>query len=279
MPLSQLLFRCARAIYRRTPVRAVRRLYYQSFTRIVRRRVIRSTIDGAQFQLDLGETIDLTMLLGEFEKDVRAEIVKRCKPGMVVVDVGANIGAHTLLFATVVTPGGKVIAFEPTEYAFGKLQRNVALNPTLNITLVHLALSETAGPPRKVDFRASWPTSGPRRDGESTVAFGTLDSWCERNGLERIDLMKIDVDGNEYGVLRGAEFTLARCRPTILMEVVGPHLDDDSRNPLRLLEKQGYVFRDIRTGNQITIEEMRPRFPHGDTKMTTSMNVVAELPA
>jgi hypothetical protein len=49
--------------------------------------------------------------------------------------------------------------------------------------------------------------------------------------------------------------------------------------PLRLLEKQGYVFRDIRTGNQITIEEMRPRFPHGDTKMTTSMNVVAELPA
>lgn len=276
MRLSSMLFRVARAIYRATPILAVRQLYFRAFSWMVRNRVVQRQIDGSTLELDLGETIDLTLFLGEFEKDVRAAIVRHCKSGMTVIDVGANVGAHTLLFARCAAPDGRVVAFEPTEYAFRKLARNVALNPSVHVTTVHAALDEMAGPARTVHFRSSWPTFGARRDGASTVAFERLDDWWERHATGRVDLMKLDVDGNEYGVLAGAEDILASWHPVILMEVVGPHLDDESRNPLRILERHGYTFRDVQGGAAITIDQLRQRLPRNDAALTISMNIIAE---
>lgn len=277
MPLSRMFIQVARSIYRATPNQAVRRLYFRTLSWLVRGRVVRRQIDGVELELDLGEMIDLTLFLGEFEKEVRAAIARYCKPGMTVIDIGANIGAHALLFARIVAPGGRVLAFEPTEYAFRKLVRNAALNPSLPLTTVQLALADAPGPARTVYFRSSWPTFGPRRDGESVVASERLDDWCERNAIEHVDLIKLDVDGNEYGVLAGAEALLARSSPMLLMEVVGPHLDDESRNPLRILERHGYAFRDMASGEPTSIEQMRRLLPRGDTGMTISISVIADV--
>jgi hypothetical protein len=108
------------------------------------------------------------------------------------------------------------------------------------------------------------------------VASERLDDWCDRNSLGHVDLIKMDVDGNEYGVLAGGENLLARSHPTMLMEVVGPHLDDESRNPLRILERHGYTFRDVSSGEPTSIEQMRSRLPRGDTGLTTSLMILAE---
>ena len=276
MRLSRVVFLMARFVYRATPILAVRQMYFRAFSWMVRDRVVRRQIDGAELELDLGEVIDLTLYLGEFEKDVRKAIERYCKSGMTVLDIGANVGAHALLLARIVAPGGRVVAFEPTEYAFRKLVRNVALNPSFQVTTVQVALAEVPAPPRKVYFRSSWPTFGPRKDGESLVASERLDDWCDRNAIGHVDLIKMDVDGNEYGVLAGAENLLGRSHPTMLMEVVGPHLDDESRNPLRILERHGYTFRDVGSGQPTSIEQMRGRLPRGDTGLTTSIMIIAE---
>ncbi len=276
MAVTEQMMRLAKFVYRRTPVLAIRVFFYRTFAWIVRHRKIERSIDGAVFALDLGETIELGLFLGEFEKDVQEVIRKACRPGMTVLDIGANIGANTMRLARAVSPGGRVIAFEPTQYAFERLSRNVSLNPGLNVTPVFTALADSEQPPRSVNFRASWPTFGPRRDGETIVGFQTVDDWCERNGVERVDFVKMDVDGNEYGVLRGAERMLSRSHPTFIMEVVGPHLDDEERNPLRLLERHGYSFRDAKSGAALTMADMRRVLPVGDTELSTSINIVAE---
>ena len=87
---------------------------------------------GVRWRLDLTEGIDLSIyLLGAFEPATVKLYRRLVKPGDVVLDIGANIGAHVLPLAVLVGDAGRVIAFEPTRYACRKLQANLALNPRL----------------------------------------------------------------------------------------------------------------------------------------------------
>jgi FkbM family methyltransferase len=225
--------------------------------------------------LDLGEMIDLSLYLRRYEPEVAAAIRRYTRRGDTVFDIGANIGAHTLSFAAQVGPEGRVVAFEPTDYGFAKLTRNLALNDFCQVAAVKLALSDSRSGPRQVNFRASWMTCGGRKDGESTVSFETLDAWCHDHAIDRIDLIKLDVDGNEFPLMRGARQIIERCRPVILMEAVGPHFDEPSRNPFLALADIGYRFRELKSGRDTNIEAMRARLPRDDPGMTVSMNVLA----
>src|SRR5580692_6023609 len=83
---------------------------------------------GLRWALDLGEGIDFSIyLLGAFEPGTQATLKKLVKSGDVVFDIGANVGAHTLGIAQSVGGSGKVYAFEPADFAFAKLKRNLAL--------------------------------------------------------------------------------------------------------------------------------------------------------
>jgi len=197
-----------------------------------------------------------------------------------VLDVGANIGAHALHLAKLVGSSGRVIAFEPTDFAFAKLQRNAALNPALPVQPVKAALADHSASAQRVDFRASWRTDGSRRDGMSTVDFIRLDDWLAAKNIGRIDLMKIDIDGHEYPMVAGSTKTFAEWRPLLLMEAVGPHFDDDARNPYSVLASLGYTFRDLRTDEPLTIDAMRARLPRGEDArdISVSFNVLAEPP-
>src|SRR6202008_4652242 len=87
---------------------------------------------GVRWSLDLAEGIDFSIyLLGAFEPSTAATIQKLVKPGDVALDIGANIGAHTLGLARSVGPQGRVFAFEPTDFAFQKLLQNLSLNADL----------------------------------------------------------------------------------------------------------------------------------------------------
>lgn len=268
----------AHAIYRATPVPGLRVLYFNLFSTLVRNRKVRSEIDGAVYELDLGEMIDLALYLGLFERDVVKVISENVRPGMKIIDIGANIGAHTLRFCRLAGTEGKVYAFEPTSYAFRKLERNLSLNEFPQASAFNLALSSENVASREIRFRSSWKTNGQHVVNTDHVEFARFDDWCRSNSVEQIDVIKLDVDGNEFPIIEGGLEMIERCRPVFIMEAVGLHFDDTERNPFRILAQLGYRFWDTKTGVQYrSLDEMRDLLPRNDREMTKSLNVVAKV--
>ena len=135
-------------------------------------------------------------------------------PGAVVLDVGANVGSYTLLFAMWAGPGGRVFAFEPAPDAREGLRQHVVLNRVADrVEIIPSAAAEHAGSAKlQVDgasggntlIDAGLPT-GPTIEVETT----SLDAFCRARGLVP-DVVKIDVEGAELDVLRGARSVLAQ---------------------------------------------------------------------
>lgn len=141
--------------------------------------------------------------------------------GMIVAEAGAHVGDHTLALAKLVGPRGKVYAFEPQEALAGLLLTNLAMNAVNGWTfVVPVALgdgeTEEAFFP-EVNYFAPGNFGGVslRADGTgSTVVSQALDNY----GLDHLDLLKIDVEGMELALLRGAETTIKAHQPIIYLE-------------------------------------------------------------
>lgn len=229
---------------------------------------------GIIWDLDLDEGIDLSIyLFGAYEGSLLCAYGSFLKHGDVVFDIGANIGAHTLHFARLVGASGAVHAFEPTDYAIKKLRGNLALNPGflahVSTHQIFLGKSGDAALPETVC--SSWPVNRWTTDiidsdlneqhlGRGKALRGakamTADHFCSTEGIARLDLVKLDVDGNELDVLRGFRECLIRFRPRIIVEfapyVHHEGLPTDTFNELVLfLTELGYDFFDTRTRKPI----------------------------
>jgi FkbM family methyltransferase len=235
---------------------SARRLSGAPSTAVVRR-------GGVLWSLDLKEGIDLSIyLLGGFEPRTLRRYKELIADGFVVLDIGANIGAHTLPIARLVGPSGKVIAFEPTKYASEKLLNNIRLNPRLsnrivfNQTMLVGSISEEL--PKEI--YSSWPLekagdlhSDHQGRLKSTIGAiaQTLDSYAEQHNLDRVDFIKLDVDGHEYEVLQGARDMLEKLKPSIMLELapyVYSERPSDFDDLLRLLWDMGYRLTNLATG-------------------------------
>lgn len=143
-----------------------------------------------------------------------------CAPGQIVIEVGANIGAHTVGLARLVGPAGRVLAFEPQRLVFQTLCANLALNSLANVDCFWSAMGAQEGfvkvpemdPDRAANFGA---VSLLGANGNEVVACETLDS---RINLPRLDLIKIDVEGMEIDVLRGGRQLLEKFKPILYVE-------------------------------------------------------------
>lgn len=173
---------------------------------------------------------------------------------MTVIDIGANVGCHTCRLAKLVSPG-TVVAFEPMPWARRKLMRNLELNGFTNVIVEEVALCDTNLPSQAVHFRSSWRVSPIGESGledpssclPAEVSFVTLDSYVRRNKLQTIDLIKLDVDGYEFKVLRGATETLQKFTPIIVLEL-GWHtlasVGESLRELVGFLCSHGYIIHD-----------------------------------
>lgn len=269
-----VLLQLATAIWKYTPSRALREKYFAAFCWFVRGRKRIVSIDGVTLHLDLGETIDVAVLLRRFEPEIVEAIRTHARPGDIVIDIGANTGVHALAFAARVLPGGKVYAFEPTDHAYARLRENIGLNPALDVEPIQCALADENLPPRQVDFRSSWRTDGVIEHRTSTVEFMRFDDWVRRRGIDHIDVVKLDVDGYEYPVIRGAFSTLERLRPTIFMEVGRYHFDDPERDPIEVLVGIGYRFWDAKSKSEYSHDAMKRRLSE-DGMTGITINVIA----
>jgi len=143
-----------------------------------------------------------------------------CAPGHIVIEVGANIGAHTVGLARLVGPNGRVLAFEPQRLPFQTLCANVALNSLENVDCFWAAVGSQDGfidvpdlNPRK-EFNFGGVTLLGTQNGRR-VPCQTLDHHI---ALPRVDLIKIDVEGMESEALRGGEQLLKKFKSILYVE-------------------------------------------------------------
>jgi FkbM family methyltransferase len=183
----------------------------------------------------IGGALDFYGEFSELEATLFAQLVK---PGMTVLDVGANIGAHTVGLAKAVTPTGAVIAFEPQRVIYQMLCGNAALNGLENVSALMAALGKAQGsitvPPMNYHQRNNFGgvSLGNFSAGE-VVPLLTLDSF----NLTRCDFIKLDIEGMEQEALEGATQTLARCQPILYVENDRP---EKSEALIRFLLGVGY---------------------------------------
>jgi FkbM family methyltransferase len=146
-------------------------------------------------------------------------------PGSVVFDVGANVGYYALTAAPLVGPGGRVYAFEPASQQFGRLRDNASRNGFSQVLSHKLAFSDRSGEAvlhLDDEFNtgaASLRQAGPKNIRDEIVACTTLDDFIESQSIERLDIIKIDVEGHESAVLHGGQKTIERFHPLLLIEV------------------------------------------------------------
>ncbi len=184
---------------------------------------------------------------GVFEPAELDFIRRHVTPGMTVFDVGANIGVHTLTLAAAVGPTGVVHAFEPSR-AFDLLMQNVALNDLggrtrLNRCAVGRANGSLTLVQCKPGCEAFTSHGGPLRPEFDTgerfeVPMISLDTYAHLNGLDRVDFLKVDVEGSEPDVVRGAAGLLARHAIKLVMfEVNETCLANSGSSPAELVEQ------------------------------------------
>jgi FkbM family methyltransferase len=164
----------------------------------------------------IGRSLDLYGEFSEREIELFAQLVR---PGMTVVDAGANIGAHTLFFASVVGADGRVFAFEPQRALYQILCGNVAFNLQTNVVAVQAGLGAEEGTITvpKIDYGRGGNFGGValgKYEGGEEVPLRKLDSYA----LTSCHLIKIDVEGMEKAVLEGARATLERQKPLLYVE-------------------------------------------------------------
>lgn len=219
-------------------------------------------IDGVTYELDLREVIDSSLYYsGTFEADTEKAISGLLRPGMVALDIGANVGYHTFRIARGVAPGGRVVAVEPMSQARGRLERNMALNPSLdNIVVSSVALSDASGT-EAISFRSSFRLDGHDDAVVEQVRLVTLDELVTELGLPSVDFLKIDVDGFELKLFRGANRTLSTWRPRLVFELWPAAVRRQGDDPLELIEilaRHGYVVT-TENGSPVDIGEVVDR--------------------
>jgi FkbM family methyltransferase len=163
---------------------------------------------------------------GRFEEAEWRFVKKFLKKGMTVLDIGAHHGFYTLLAAKEVGVEGHVIAFEPSPRERSRLSTNLRLNHCSKVKIEPFALSDQDGEApffvvdgRQTMFNSLRPPAGPAPINRITVKTVALDSYVEKEQIERIDFVKIDAEGAELDILTGAQVSLGqRFRPLIMIE-------------------------------------------------------------
>jgi FkbM family methyltransferase len=187
-----------------------------------------------------------------FREDYEPELTQLKKvlsSGKTFVDVGACHGIYTLTASRIVGGKGHVIAFEPSSRAFPILRKNIAVNNLTNVQAFPLALSEKSGKAwlyrhPNVGCDSLGSDDSFTEEAEET-ATELLDNVVQQLDIDRVDVIKMDVQGAEEWVLRGARKTLMSMRPIVIFESwpVGPPLLGLSPNGAwELLESVGYEF-------------------------------------
>jgi FkbM family methyltransferase len=185
--------------------------------------------------------------------------LRSIKPGDIVFDVGANIGEFTILLSHAVGSTGKVYAFEPVPRTFEILSRNVnrsrianrvilnrcAVSDHLGHATIHMPASDHTEASLTDHSFASWSSKSVT---SFECALETLDNYTATHSIQRVDFVKIDVEGAEMLVLNGMQNILRESPPLLMLEAFSPWMKDFGftiNDMFTLLSKNGYAIYSI----------------------------------
>jgi FkbM family methyltransferase len=216
--------------------------------------VIYRWYEGLRVRLFLGNDLSLCLYAGgAFEPNEFAFLRAVLEPGMVFLDGGANDGLYSLYAARRVAPDGRVFAVEPSAREFQRLQANLALNRLTNVETLQIALGSEPGESTLAIAESGHEgqntigatVSNPKvtTSAHETVRVKTIDGLVGELGLDRLDFVKLDIEGSEVDALDGARQALARFRPIVLLEAEDERLASQQRTKqdlLRIVDEIGY---------------------------------------
>jgi FkbM family methyltransferase len=192
---------------------------------------------------DLSRALHLS---GLYEPSTMLVLQRVLGPGGVFMDVGANAGLFSMLASRWVGPDGRVFAFEPSEREIGRLLDHLTRNGLKNVTAVRQAVGNLDGSAllRVAPFPnaglntlgASFAYPGISTERIETVNTTTLDRFVEKERLERVDAIKMDIEGGEHAALSGCVEVLRRFRPVLILEVSRAALAGCGTTPAQVVE-------------------------------------------
>ena len=284
----RMIMRTALRAWARTGRKSARhfRMVQKWGARLADRPLLSRLPNGCRIGCDLTEHIQRQIyFLGVFEPVESFLFTRLLKPGDVVADVGANIGQYTLLATTVVGPAGAVHSFEPIPATYAALVANVERNHLTNVTTNPTALWHEPGTVALGRPQGIIGNLGSFSIGFSDLPSGvveapamTLDDYAERKGLERFDLIKMDIQGAEPFALRGARRLLERSRPLLLMEVERRFLALMGSSPEAVWDDlKALGYRAWRIG--LSLKSSGPRANLDDVQFENFLFHTADLPA
>ena len=239
----------------------------------------RCQVFGQNMFIDPGDSIVSPFLLrdGYFEPFETAVMESAIKPGDVVLDIGANIGYYTLIFAKLVGEQGKVYAFEPDPSNFALLKKNVRANGYRNVICVPKAVSDVAGP---LSLFLCPDNKGDHRiysseDTRATVGIEALrldDYFADYEGV--INFVKMDIQGSESRALRGMVGLLRSHPEAKLVTEFWPggirRCGDSGRDYLDSLEGLGFhllhIDEETETCSPVSAGELLALYPGDDER-------------
>lgn len=203
------------------------------------------------------------------------------RPGMTIVDIGANVGFYTVHFSRLVQAGGAVYAFEPDPFGSGILRDRLRTLAVQNVHVERAALGEAEGEAtlycskrdraenRVYPFDPSVPVETVQ------VPVYSLDAYCRAHHIDRIDAVKMDVEGAEVSVLRGMREIMATSPPArMLIEFSPGQLRGAGTSPeafWQALAGAGYDFYSIHAGGQVRKIWDTPAFTDAHAKGDTNI--------
>ncbi|WP_421910907.1 FkbM family methyltransferase [Marinobacter sp.] len=243
------------------------RLLYRLKPKKMKQNVVTTRLRGFPVRLTYDPNSEIGRYLyfrGSFEEQILNKIKQVVKSGDLVLDIGANIGVHSLVFSTLVGSSGQVVAIEPQSKVRKRLEVNLENNQIDNVVVLGCAIGAEECSARIYDIAknndgaATLRPSKPEKHNKfEDIEVKTLDFIEDRTGFGRFDIVKIDVEGAELEVLKGLsklfEFRPPRC---LFVECIDSNLkrfDTSSEELIARLENFGYRLEAKNKGKWVSI--------------------------
>ena len=215
---------------------------------------------GISFDLRLSDYMDW-LLYFHSDTDSSAPVLEYVNKDNVILDIGGNIGQTALFMAEKTGRNGRVVSFEPFPETYRRFLTNLKLNPGIqNLTVENIALGNS-----RDKLKMSATTEGnsgqtrianPSEPGNNLVDVEVmpLSEYLKTRPLQKIDLIKIDVEGFEYNVLKGATDVIRSYQPVLFIELSDKNLQQQGSSVtqvVNLLSEMSYSVMDINSGEII----------------------------
>lgn len=219
---------------------------------------------GIRYSLDVSDFVQWRMYY-RLDDPVRSELLALVRPGAVVIDVGAHVGGTALPLALIVGRTGRVLCLEPFPSNRERLDHNARLNPDIRVEIIPKAAGDV---PSFVAMASGKGNSAGAcvvvdQPGGEGASVATLDEIVALRGLSTVDLIKIDTEGYEMKVLRGAADILSNLRPAIVLEITDSYLrryGSSAGEVLTLLRDYGYRLRTAGENDELDAARPPARF-------------------